>query len=187
MNSTATGLAHLARLLEAKPPVETQGLQCPAPRHTVLWIWSSSSTLLSSLVAVVSLISNIGSITTLQGNIFIKKIGSCCSMLEWPKLGFYPKLWVDLMDLSSRDQKRQKAKPDIFTETHFNDWIQTLDRVYWQHGHAHLLPLLPLMVFLLMMISLQDSQPTGSGNWTTCRNILINIYILAKFYKYNFS
>ena len=110
------------------------------------------------------------------------------AVLECPKLRFYPiKLCADLVDLSSRDQKRQKATPDIFTETHFNDWIQTLDRVYWQHGHAHLLPLLPLMVFLLMMISLQDSQPTGSGNWTTCRNILINIYILAKFYKYNFS
>ena len=41
------------------------------------------------------------------------------AMLECPKLGFYPKLCVDLVDLSSRDQKRQKAKMDIFTGTPF--------------------------------------------------------------------
>ena len=42
------------------------------------------------------------------------------AMLEWPKLGFYPKLCVDLVDLSNREQKRQKAKTDIFTGTPFN-------------------------------------------------------------------
>ena len=41
------------------------------------------------------------------------------AMLEWPKLGFYPKLCVDLVDLSNREQKRQKAKTDIFTGTPF--------------------------------------------------------------------
>ena len=41
------------------------------------------------------------------------------AMLECPKLGFYPKFCVDLVDLPSRDQKRQKAKPDIFTGTPF--------------------------------------------------------------------
>ena len=41
-------------------------------------------------------------------------------MLEWPILGFYPKLCVDLVDLSNREQKRQKAKTDIFTGTPFS-------------------------------------------------------------------
>ena len=40
-------------------------------------------------------------------------------MLEWSKLGFYPKLCVDLVDLSNREQKRQKAKTDVFTGTLF--------------------------------------------------------------------
>ena len=31
-------------------------------------------------------------------------------------------------------------------------------------------------VILVMMISLQDTQPTGDGNLSTCRNILINVY-----------
>ena len=42
------------------------------------------------------------------------------AMLEWPKLGFYPKLCVDLVALSNREQKRQKAKTDIFTWTPFS-------------------------------------------------------------------
>ena len=41
------------------------------------------------------------------------------AMLEWPKLGFYPKLCVDLVDLSNREQKRQKAKTNIFIGTPF--------------------------------------------------------------------
>ena len=31
------------------------------------------------------------------------------AMLECPKLGFYPKLCVDLVDLSSRDQKQKRT------------------------------------------------------------------------------
>ena len=41
------------------------------------------------------------------------------AMLEWPKLGFYPKLCVDLVDLSNKEHKRQKTKMDIFTGTPF--------------------------------------------------------------------
>ena len=44
------------------------------------------------------------------------------AMLECPKLRFYPKSCVDLVDLSSRDQKRQKAKTDIFTGTPFSTY-----------------------------------------------------------------
>ena len=48
------------------------------------------------------------------------------AMLEWPKLGFYPKLCVDLVDLSNREQKRQKTKMDIFTGTPFSPILFTI-------------------------------------------------------------
>ena len=51
------------------------------------------------------------------------------AMLEWPKLGFYPKLCVDLVDLSNREQKRQKAKTDIFTGTPFR-WLKVTESVF---------------------------------------------------------
>ena len=51
------------------------------------------------------------------------------AMLECPKLGFYPKFCVDLVDLSSRDQKRQKTKPDIFTDK------MTFERIKKEKGY----------------------------------------------------
>ena len=59
------------------------------------------------------------------------------AMLEWPKLGFYPKLCVDLVDLSNREQKRQKAKTDIFTGTPFSLLVMLAALyyvLYWQYG-----------------------------------------------------
>ena len=61
------------------------------------------------------------------------------AMLEWPKLGFYPKLCVDLVDLSNREQKRQKAKMDIFTGTPF---------IYKQYGKT----CTPMNSFIVGMI-----------------------------------
>ena len=52
------------------------------------------------------------------------------AMLEWPKFGFYPKLCVDLVDLSNREQKRQKAKTDIFTGTPFNSYFAVASAVF---------------------------------------------------------
>ena len=42
------------------------------------------------------------------------------SLSESSKLGYYPKLSAETVDLSSWDEKKNKAKPDNFTETPFN-------------------------------------------------------------------
>ena len=62
------------------------------------------------------------------------------AMLEWPKLGFYPKLCVEMVDLSNREQKRQKAKTDIFTGTPFNmsTCPSLMQWVWYQKGRSNM-------------------------------------------------